>query len=80
MKNVAYHNVTSIELTGMPCYQSSNGQDFYSRNLIIKMADGTTERISMFSDNGYNLLIDDRELDSLQSNDLLSAPPLLKSA
>ena len=73
MKNIAYHNVTSIELTNMPCYQSSTGQDFYSRSMVIKMADGSEERIAMFSDNGYNLLIDDRELDSLQANDLLKA-------
>lgn len=74
MKNIAYHNVTSIELSSIPCYQnSSTGQDFYSRDLVITMTDGSKERIGLYSDNGYHLLVDDKEIDSLQSDDLLKA-------
>ena len=74
MRHVQYHGVSSVEITEIGTYrQDQPGNEFYSRKLSIKMDDGSIEEFDLFSDNGYNLLVDDKEIDSLQSDDLLKA-------
>lgn len=73
---ISYHNVTAVEVTNIQDFShSTSSKPFYSRHLIIKMADGTTEDIGLFCENGYNLLIVDADLDSLTTE-----LPLLKAA
>ena len=76
MKSVQFHNVLSIAITNIDNYTSpSAGAPFYHRVLTITMEDGSKEEFGLFSDNGYNMLIVDADLDSLTTE-----LPLLKAA
>ena len=73
-KSIQFHNVTEINVTSIADYQrTSDGSPFYHRTLTITTSDGGKEEFSLFSDSGYALLVDDKEIDSLQSDDLLKA-------
>ena len=74
MKSIQYYGVSGVEVTTIGVYtRSTDCAPFYHRNLVITMADGSKEEFGLFSDNGYSLLVDDKEIDSLQSDDLLKA-------
>lgn len=74
MKSIQFHGVTSVEVSTIGTYsRSTDGTPFYHRTLTITGSDGTKEELNLYCDNGYNLLVDDKELDSLQSDDLLKA-------
>ena len=74
MRNIGYHQITGIELDDVKAINGTAGT-FYCRTLTITMEDGATDRLNLFSADGYKLLIADNDLDSLTDE-----PPLLKAA
>ena len=61
------HGVTSINLTPITCMENKVTETtFYTRDIVIKTADGESFSFTMFSDDGYKLLIEDTDLDSMQ--------------
>ena len=67
VKTVTCYSVTSVELSGIECLSNEiTKEEFYTRDLVIKMADGTEEMIRLFSKDGYQILANDKELQSLK--------------
>lgn len=68
------HGVCGVLLGEIIGSNYASGEPYYHREIkfIDKNGDSLLS-ISLFSDNGYSLLVDDKEIDSLQSDDLLKA-------
>ena len=62
------HRITGVRLESIDS-GSAMGHDYYSRGIVFESLrhDGTKEEflITLFSNNGHNLLISDSELDAI---------------
>lgn len=62
------HRITGVRLESIDS-GSALGHDYYSRGIVFESLrhDGTKEEflITLFSDNGHNLLISDAELEAM---------------
>ena len=67
MKTVSCYKVTSVAFSAIKMLRNDiTSEDFYTRDLVIKMADGSFETIALFGDDGYALLADDKVLKQIQ--------------
>lgn len=73
MRNISYHSVTEVSIDTIQHIDLTPCEPFYTRTLVIKMADGSTESIHLFSDDGHNLLVSDPDLSQMMSEVLKKA-------
>jgi len=72
--NTWFHGVQSIAVKEIECLRNEVTEtDFYHRELVITLASGQRVNFKLFSDNGYNLLIDDNELESMRRDEIKKA-------
>ena len=65
------HGVTSINLTPIACMENKVTEtEFYTRDLVINMADRKSFAFTLFSNDGHTMLVDDPDLASIQSAEI----------
>jgi hypothetical protein len=65
-----YHGIKGIELDAIRSHTMDSGKVFYARCLVITMDDGTKESISLFSDDGYSMLVIDPDVEEMTEPEL----------
>lgn len=73
MRTTNYHGVTEISVDLIQHIDEASCNPFYTRSLVIKMADGSTESIGLFADDGHKLLVSDPDLTQMMSEVLKKA-------